>query len=66
MASCGASACPCPNCAPRAESDQAIRWEQTLTQHSGENAIRFETSHGRIDEVYAGRWAEVQLIEGCS
>lgn len=40
--------------------------EQTLTRHAGPNAIRFETLDGRIDDVYAGRWAEVQLIEGCS
>ena len=40
--------------------------EQSLTSHAGPNAIRFETLEGRIDDVYAGRWAEVQLIEGCS
>jgi hypothetical protein len=49
-----------------AEERAYVESEQTLTWHSGPNAIRFETMHGRIDEVYAGRWAEVQLIEGCS
>jgi len=48
--------------APRAYVEN----EQTLTHHAGPNAIRFETLEGRIDDVYAGRWAEVQLIEGCS
>jgi len=48
--------------APRAYVEN----EQTLTHHAGPNAIRFETVEGRIDDVYAGRWAEVQLIEGCS
>lgn len=40
--------------------------EQSLTRHAGPNAIRFETIKGRIDDVYAGRWAEVQLMEECS
>lgn len=39
--------------------------ERTLTMHSGDNAIRFETEKGRIENVYAGRWAQVQYIEGC-
>jgi hypothetical protein len=39
--------------------------ERTLTLHSGDNAIRFETHEGRIESVYAGRWAQVQYIEGC-
>ena len=39
--------------------------ERTLTLHSGDNAIRFETRDGRIESVYAGRWAQVQYIEGC-
>jgi len=49
-----------------AEARAYVENEQTLTWHSGPNAIRFETMKGRIDGVYAGRWAEVQLIEGCS
>lgn len=40
--------------------------ERFLTARSGANAIRFETKNGRIDKVYAGRWAQVQYIEGCS
>lgn len=39
---------------------------QSLTSHAGPNAIRFETIEGRIDDIYAGRWAEVQLMEECS
>jgi hypothetical protein len=39
--------------------------ERFLTERSGVNAIRFETEKGRIDNVYAGRWAQVQYIEGC-
>ena len=39
--------------------------ERYLTERSGANAIRFETEKGRIENVYAGRWAQVQYIEGC-
>lgn len=46
---------------PRAYEDD----ERFLTTRSGSNAIRFETEKGRIENVYAGRWAQVQYIEGC-
>ena len=39
--------------------------ERYLTARSGDSAIRFETDKGRIGKVYAGRWAQVQYIEGC-
>jgi hypothetical protein len=39
--------------------------ERYLTGRSGGGAIRFETKQGRIDKVYAGRWAQVQYVEGC-
>ncbi|MGB9108534.1 MAG: hypothetical protein WCC39_07585 [Telluria sp.] len=39
--------------------------ERYLTARSGGGAIRFETKQGRIDKVYAGRWAQVQYVEGC-
>jgi hypothetical protein len=39
--------------------------ERYLTGHTGDSAIRFETNKGRIDKVYAGRWAQVQYVEGC-
>ena len=39
--------------------------ERFLTARSGANAIRFETEKGRIENIYAGRWAQVQYIEGC-
>ncbi len=39
--------------------------ERALTLHSGDNAIRFETRAGRIENVYAGRLDQVQYIEGC-
>jgi hypothetical protein len=39
--------------------------ERALTERSGANAIRFETEKGRIDNIYAGRWAQVQYMEGC-
>jgi hypothetical protein len=47
--------------APRAHEEN----ERFLTARSGANAIRFETKNGRIDNIYAGRWAQVQYIEGC-
>jgi hypothetical protein len=47
--------------APRAYEEN----ERFLTARSGANAIRFETKDGRIENVYAGRWAQVQYIEGC-
>jgi len=47
--------------APRAYEEN----ERYLTSRSGANAIRFETKNGRIENVYAGRWAQVQYIEGC-
>jgi hypothetical protein len=49
------------NAEPRAYEED----ERFLTQRSGANAIRFETEKGRIENVYAGRWAQVQYIEGC-
>jgi len=39
--------------------------ERFLTERSGGSAIRFETKRGRIENIYAGRWAQVQYIEGC-
>jgi hypothetical protein len=39
--------------------------ERFLTERSGDKAIRFETEQGRIENVYAGRWPQVQYIEGC-
>jgi hypothetical protein len=39
--------------------------ERFFTERSGANAIRFETAKGRIENVYAGRWPQVQYIEGC-
>jgi hypothetical protein len=39
--------------------------ERFLTARSGANAIRFETENGRIENIYAGRWTQVQYIEGC-
>ncbi|MGZ5183076.1 MAG: hypothetical protein ACXWC2_21570 [Ramlibacter sp.] len=39
--------------------------ERFLTERSGDSAIRFETEQGRIQNIYAGRWAQVQYIEGC-
>jgi hypothetical protein len=47
--------------APRAYEED----ERFLTARSGANAIRFETGKGRIENIYAGRWAQVQYIEGC-
>lgn len=29
-------------------------------------AMRFETRAGKVSRIYAGRWQEVQLVEGCS
>jgi hypothetical protein len=48
--------------APRAYEEETERF---LTERSGANAIRFETGKGRIENIYAGRWAQVQTIEGC-
>ena len=39
--------------------------ERFLTGRSGANAIRFETEKGRIENIHAGRWAQVRYIEGC-
>jgi hypothetical protein len=39
--------------------------ERFLTERSGDSAIRFATEKGRIDNISAGRWAQVQYIEGC-
>jgi hypothetical protein len=39
--------------------------ERFLTKRSGANAIRFETRNGRIENIYAGRWPQVQYMEGC-
>jgi hypothetical protein len=30
-----------------------------------DQALRFETRAGKITRIYAGRWQEVQLVEGC-
>ena len=49
----------------RAEPRAYEEDERFLTERSGANAIRFETEKGRIEKVYAGRWAQVQYIEGC-
>jgi len=46
---------------PRAYAED----ERYLTERSGANAMRFETEKGRIENVYAGRWAQVQYMEGC-
>ena len=48
--------------APRAYEEDDERF---LTARSGANAIRFETEKGRIQNIYAGRWAQVQYVEGC-
>jgi hypothetical protein len=48
--------------APRAYEEEDERF---LTTRSGANAIRFETEKGRIQNIYAGRWAQVRYIEGC-
>ncbi len=39
--------------------------ERFLTDRRSDRAIRFETERGRIENIYAGRWAQVQYIEGC-
>jgi hypothetical protein len=41
--------------------------ERYYTVHSadGKLALRFETHEGRVATFYAGRWKEVQYIEGC-
>ncbi len=47
---------------------EAVRAEATrLTVRTGgdQYAIRFETSDGKVDAMYAGAWKEVQLAEGC-
>jgi hypothetical protein len=49
------------NAEPRAYEEN----ERFLTERSGADAIRFETENGRIENVYAGRWVQVQYIEGC-
>jgi hypothetical protein len=49
----------------RASPDKYDDDERYLTERSGDSAIRFETKQGRIDKVYAGRWAQVQYVEGC-
>jgi hypothetical protein len=48
-----------------AEPNKYDENERYLTERSGDSAIRFETNKGRIDKVYAGRWTQVQYIEGC-
>jgi hypothetical protein len=48
-----------------AEPNKYDEDERYLTGRSGNGAIRFETKKGRIDKVYAGRWPQVQYIEGC-
>lgn len=37
-----------------------------LPGHRGVGLMFIDGRLRRIDDVYAGRWAEVQLIEGCS
>jgi hypothetical protein len=37
----------------------------TLGPDDGQ-AMRFETRAGKVSRIYAGRWQEVQLVEGCS
>jgi hypothetical protein len=37
----------------------------TVRSSDGKLALRFETREGRIATFYAGRWKEVQYIEGC-
>jgi hypothetical protein len=49
----------------RAEPNKYDENERYLTERSGDGAIRFETRKGRIANIYAGRWAQVQYIEGC-
>lgn len=47
---------------------EALRAEATrLTVRTGggQYAIRFETSDGKVDTMYAGAWKEVQQAEGC-
>ena len=48
-----------------AEPNKYDEAERYLTRRSGKNAMRFETKRGRLDRVYAGRWAQVQYVEGC-
>jgi len=48
-----------------AEPNKYDENERYLTARSGNGAIRFETDKGRIGKVYAGRWAQVQYVEGC-
>jgi hypothetical protein len=48
-----------------AEPNKYDENERYLTGRGGDRAIRFETKKGRIDKLYAGRWAQVQYIEGC-
>jgi hypothetical protein len=49
----------------RAEPNKYDENERYLTERSGDGAIRFETKQGRIDKIYAGRWAQVQYVEAC-
>jgi hypothetical protein len=47
---------------------EALRAEtKYLTVRTGgdQYAIRFETSDGKVDAMYAGAWKEVQWAEGC-
>jgi hypothetical protein len=48
-----------------AEPNKYDEDERYLTGRSGDGAIRFETRKGRIDKIYAGRWAQVQYVEAC-
>jgi hypothetical protein len=48
-----------------AEPNKYDENERYLTERSGDGAIRFETRQGRVDKIYAGRWAQVQYVEGC-
>jgi hypothetical protein len=37
----------------------------TVRSRNGELALRFETSEGKVASFHAGRWKEVQYVEGC-
>jgi hypothetical protein len=37
----------------------------TVRSRNGELALRFATSEGKVASFHAGRWKEVQYVEGC-
>lgn len=47
------------------EAVHAADGQLTVRAGSDQYAIRFDTSDGKIDAMYAGAWKEVQLKEGC-